>query len=97
MVNIEPYYPQKSLYIIILLLISYDDSYFYTIFFYFLTHMQFVESGIVRLGSFEGINTCDVLVLATSQPVDKGGGITYEEFATLTPDLVRIPFLFFHR
>ncbi|XP_066929321.1 uncharacterized protein [Clytia hemisphaerica] len=46
--------------------------------------ISIVESGIIRLGSFEGINTCDVLVLATAQPIDKGNGIRYEEVITPT-------------
>lgn len=76
------------------MLISYDGKFSYNninfLPFSLLLHVQFVESGIVRLGAFEGINTCDVLVLATSQPIDKGGGILYEEFPTLTPTQVRI-------
>lgn len=42
--------------------------------------INIVESGIVRLSGFEATNTLDILVLATAQPIDHGGGIWYQEY-----------------
>ena len=52
---------------------------------------QVVETGIVRLSGFEGINTCDILVLATAQPIDRGGGIYYQQIVAPTKNIVSFP------